>query len=80
MTEILKIRKELGEEFQKKYGIKLGIMSFFIKAVAIALKERPIVNSVIDSKTMEIIHRNYIDISVAVSSPKGLVVPVMRNV
>ena len=55
-------------------------MSFFIKAVAIGLKERPIVNSVIDSKTMEIIHRNYIDISVAVSSPKGLVVPVMRDV
>lgn len=80
MTEILKLRKELGEEFQKKYDVKLGIMSFFIKAVAIGLKERPIVNSVIDSKTMEIIHRNYIDISVAVSSPKGLVVPVMRDV
>lgn len=79
MTEILKLRKELGEDFQKKTGFKLGIMSFFIKAVAIALEERPIVNSVIDSKTMEIIHRNYIDISVAVSSPKGLVVPVLRD-
>lgn len=54
-------------------------MSFFIKAAIIALKEWPIVNSVIDSKTMEIIHWNYIDISVAVSSPKGLVVPVLRD-
>jgi 2-oxoglutarate dehydrogenase E2 component (dihydrolipoamide succinyltransferase) len=80
MTEILNIRKELGEDFQKKYGVKLGIMSFFIKAAAQGLKERPIVNSVIDSKTNEIIHKNYIDISVAVSSPKGLVVPVMRDV
>ena len=55
-------------------------MSFFIKASTQALKERPIVNSVIDSEKNEIIHRNYIDISVAVSSPKGLVVPVIRDV
>lgn len=55
-------------------------MSFFIKAVAKTLSERPIVNSVIDNKTNEIIHRNFIDISVAVSSPEGLVVPVLRDV
>lgn len=80
MGEIMKIRKELGEKFLKEKGVKLGIMSFFVKAVAQALKERPIVNSVIDSETDEIIHRNFVDISVAVSSPKGLVVPVLRDV
>lgn len=60
--------------------MKLGIMSFFIKACARALQERPMVNSVIDSKTFEIIHRNFVDISIAVSSPKGLIVPVLRDV
>lgn len=59
--------------------MKLGIMSFFIKACTKALLERPIVNSVIDSETFEIIHRNYIDISIAVSGPKGLLVPVLRD-
>lgn len=75
----MKLRKELGPKFLKEKGIKLGIMSFFVKAVTQAMKERPIVNSVIDNETMEIVHRNYIDISVAVSSPKGLVVPVLRD-
>ena len=77
MSEIMKIRKDIGEEFLKKNGIKLGFMSFFVKAVTRALLERPMVNSVISGK--EILHRNYVDISVAVSSPKGLVVPVLRN-
>ena len=77
MSEIMKIRKELGEEFQKKNGVKLGFMSFFIKAVTRALQERPMVNSAISGN--EIVHRNFIDISVAVSSPKGLVVPVIRD-
>lgn len=80
MGAIMEMRKELGEQFKKEFGLKLGIMSFFIKACAKALQERPIVNSVIDSNTMEIIHRNYVDISVAVSSPKGLMVPVLRDV
>ena len=80
MGEIMKIRKELGEKFLKEKGLKLGIMSFFLKACAQALKERPIVNSVISEDLTKIIHRNYVDISVAVSSPKGLVVPVLRNV
>lgn len=77
MSEVMKIRKELGEDFQQRNGVKLGFMSFFIKAVTRGLLERPIMNSVIDGS--EIIHRNFIDISVAVSSPKGLVVPVLRN-
>ena len=80
MHEIMQLRKELGEKFQKETGLKLGIMSFFIKASAQALKERPMVNSVIDSETFEIIHRNYVDISIAVSTPRGLIVPVLRNV
>jgi len=80
MSEIMKIRKEIGEEFLKRNGVKLGLMSFFIKAVARALQERPMVNSVISENGAEIIQRNYIDISVAVSSPKGLVVPIIRDV
>jgi 2-oxoglutarate dehydrogenase E2 component (dihydrolipoamide succinyltransferase) len=80
MSEIMKIRKELGDEFLKRNGVKLGLMSFFIKAVARALQERPMVNSVIAENGHEIIHRNFIDISVAVSSPKGLVVPIIRDV
>ncbi len=77
MSEIMRIRKDLGEDFVNRHGVKLGFMSFFVKAVTRALQERPIVNSVIQGN--EIIHRNYIDISVAVSSPKGLVVPVLRD-
>lgn len=80
MGAIMDMRKEIGPEFEKIHGIKLGFMSFFIKAAALALKERPIVNSVIDTEAEEIIYRNYIDISVAVSAPKGLVVPVLRDV
>ena len=80
MKEIMKLRKEIGEKFLKEKGFKLGIMSFFIKACSQALQERPIVNSVISEDMTEIIHRNFVDISVAVSSPKGLVVPVIRNV
>jgi 2-oxoglutarate dehydrogenase E2 component (dihydrolipoamide succinyltransferase) len=80
MSEIMRFRKELGDDFLKRNGVKLGLMSFFIKAVGRALVERPTVNSVISSSGTEIIHRNFIDISVAVSSPKGLVVPIIRDV
>ena len=61
----------------KKYGTKLGFMSFFIKAATLALQEYPVVNSVIDGN--EIVRRNYVDISVAVATPTGLMVPVLRN-
>lgn len=80
MKHVMDIRKELGDEWAKKYGMKLGFMSFFLKAAARALVERPIVNAVIDDERAEIIYRNYVDISVAVQSPRGLVVPVMRDV
>jgi 2-oxoglutarate dehydrogenase E2 component (dihydrolipoamide succinyltransferase) len=79
MSNIMTMRKELGENFQKTHGIKLGFMSFFIRACTIALQERPIVNSVIDPEGENVISRNYVDISVAVSGPNGLVVPVLRD-
>lgn len=61
----------------KKYGVKLGFTSFFLKAATLALQEYPVVNSVIDGA--EIVRRNYTDISVAVATPTGLMVPVIRN-
>lgn len=64
----------------KRHGTKLGFMSFFIKACARGLVERPIVNAVIDNQTNEIVFKDYVDISVAMSAPKGLVTPIMRNV
>ena len=69
--------EELGEDFLKKYGVKLGFMSFFVRAATLALQEYPVVNSVIDGN--EIVRRNYVDMSVAVATPTGLLVPVLRN-
>ena len=77
MSEVMNMRTKFQDEFSKKYGIKLGFMSFFLRASAIALTEMPIVNSVIDGT--DIIHREYVDISVAVATPTGLMVPVIRN-
>jgi 2-oxoglutarate dehydrogenase E2 component (dihydrolipoamide succinyltransferase) len=72
------MRNSHKDAFQKKHGLKLGFMSAFVKASAYALNDQPIVNAVIDDT--EIIYRDYVDISVAVATPKGLVVPVIRNV
>jgi len=80
MKACMDIRKELGEEFLKRHGTKLGFMSFFIKACARAMVERPVVNAVIDNEKNEIIFKDYVDISIAMSAPRGLVTPVMRNV
>lgn len=66
------------ETFTKRYGLKLGFMSPFIAASAYALKDQPVVNAVIDGT--DIVYRDYVDISVAVATPKGLVVPVLRSV
>ncbi len=60
-----------------KHGVKLGFMSAFVKASAAALRDQPVVNAVIDEK--DFVYRDFIDISVAVATPKGLVVPVLRN-
>ncbi|XP_022177609.1 dihydrolipoyllysine-residue succinyltransferase component of 2-oxoglutarate dehydrogenase complex, mitochondrial-like [Myzus persicae] len=78
MSSIMDFRKTNLDAFQKKYGLKLGFMSAFLKASAYALQDQPIVNAVIEGN--EIIYRDYIDISVAVATPKGLLVPVVRNV
>uniref|UniRef100_A0A131YKG0 Dihydrolipoyllysine-residue succinyltransferase component of 2-oxoglutarate dehydrogenase complex, mitochondrial n=1 Tax=Rhipicephalus appendiculatus TaxID=34631 RepID=A0A131YKG0_RHIAP len=77
MTSVIQMRNKYKDSFAKKHGVKLGFMSPFVKAAAFALQDQPIVNAVIDEQ--EIVYRDYIDISVAVSTPKGLVVPVVRN-
>ena len=77
MSGFMNIRKELGEVFAKKHGVKLGFMSAFVRAATAALKDQPIVNAVIDGT--DIVYRDFVDISVAVATPTGLVVPVLRN-
>ena len=77
MTRIMEMRKINQEDFQKRYGIKLGFMSFFVKACVVALKTFPAVNAEIDGN--EIIYKNYYNVSFAVGTDKGLVVPVLRN-
>ena len=77
MTHIMEMRKENQEDFQSRYGIKLGFMSFFVKACVAALKTFPSVNAEIDGD--EIIYKNYYNISFAVGTEKGLVVPVLRD-
>ena len=77
MTNIMEMRKENQQDFQTRYGIKLGFMSFFVKACVVALKNFPAVNAEIDGD--EIIYKNYYNLSFAVGTEKGLVVPVLRN-
>ena len=78
MSNVMSLRKEFQERFVSKHGVKLGMMSIFLKSCAIALKEMPVINAVIDGN--EIVYREYVDISVAVATCKGLVVPVIKNV
>uniref|UniRef100_A0A3Q1ARP4 Dihydrolipoyllysine-residue succinyltransferase component of 2-oxoglutarate dehydrogenase complex, mitochondrial n=1 Tax=Amphiprion ocellaris TaxID=80972 RepID=A0A3Q1ARP4_AMPOC len=80
MSNITEMRKSYKDAFLKKHNIKLGFMSAFVKAAAYALSDQPAVNAVIDDTTKEIVYRDYVDISVAVATPKGLVVPIIRNV
>ena len=77
MGDYMDMRKEVQDAFVKKHGVKLGFMSAFMKASVQALKEQPVVNAVIDDGDM--VYRDFIDISTAVSTPTGLVVPVLRN-
>ena len=77
MSAILSMRKSYKEPFEKKYGVKLGFMSFFVKAAVEALKKFPTVNAYIDGD--DIVYHGYCDVSVAVSSDRGLVVPVLRD-
>lgn len=77
MTAVLKLREGLKEEFLDKFGVKLGFMSFFGRAVCIALKEMPVVNARIEGD--DIVYHHYVDLSIAVSTTRGLVVPVIRH-
>ena len=77
MTNIIEMRKENQEDFQNRYGIKLGFMSFFVKACVVGLKNFPIINAEIEGD--EIVYKNYYNISFAVGTEKGLVVPVLKN-
>lgn len=77
MKPVMDLRSQYKEKFKEKYNVGLGFMSFFTKAVCIALKEWPAVNAQIDGD--ELVYHDYCDISIAVSTPKGLVVPVIRN-
>lgn len=77
MGPIMEMRKKFKDQFKEKHGVNLGFMSFFAKAVCVALQEWPAVNAQIDGN--EIVYNDFCDISIAVSAPKGLVVPVIRN-
>lgn len=78
MSNAIEFRKQYKDRFVEKHGVKMGFMSFFTKAASKMLQEIPAVNAVVDGN--ELVYRNFIDISVAVASPAGLVVPVLRNV
>ena len=78
LGKVMAMRKEMGEQFMKEHGIKLGFMSFFAKAAANALQKYPVVNASVDGD--DIIYHGYADISVAISTDRGLVTPVLRNV
>lgn len=77
MQPVIDLRKKYGEKFEKEHGIKLGFMSFFVKAAVYALKKYPLVNASIDGT--DIVYHGYFDIGIAVGSPRGLVVPILRD-
>ncbi|MCH2204414.1 MAG: 2-oxoglutarate dehydrogenase complex dihydrolipoyllysine-residue succinyltransferase [Lentisphaerales bacterium] len=78
MSAIMNLRKSYKEKFKEKYDVNLGFMSFFAKAAALALKEHPIMNAQVDGTN--VVYHDYVDMGIAVSTPKGLVVPVIRDV
>jgi 2-oxoglutarate dehydrogenase E2 component (dihydrolipoamide succinyltransferase) len=77
MKPVMDLRNKYKDKFEKEHGVKLGFMGFFVKAVVAALKKYPIVNASVDGK--DIVYHGYFDIGVAVGSPRGLVVPIIRN-
>ncbi len=77
MAPVMQLRQRLKEQFEKTHGVRLGFMSFFVKAVVLALKKFPILNASVDGN--DIVYHGYFDIGVAVSSPRGLVVPIVRD-
>ena len=77
MAPVLEMRKRMQEKFEKEHGVKLGFMSFFVKAAVHALKKFPVLNASVDGT--DIVYHGYFDIGIAVGSPRGLVVPILRN-
>ncbi|MBU3694701.1 MAG: 2-oxoglutarate dehydrogenase complex dihydrolipoyllysine-residue succinyltransferase [Rhodocyclaceae bacterium] len=77
MAPVMELRKRYGERFEKDHGVKLGFMGFFVKAACAALKKFPVVNASVDGN--DIVYHNYCDVGIAVSSPRGLVVPILRD-
>jgi 2-oxoglutarate dehydrogenase E2 component (dihydrolipoamide succinyltransferase) len=77
MKPIMDLRKKYGDKFEKEHGVRLGFMSFFVKATVAALKKYPVINASVDGN--DIVYHGYFDIGIAVGSPRGLVVPILRN-
>ena len=77
MAPVMELRKKYQEKFEKEHGVKLGFMSFFVKAAVAALKSYPVINASVDGN--DIVYHGYFDIGIAVGSPRGLVVPILRN-
>ena len=77
LKAVMDLRRKYKEEFQSRHGIKLGLMSFFVKACCVALRKHPVVNASIDGD--EIVYHNFQDIGIAVSTERGLMVPIIRN-
>jgi 2-oxoglutarate dehydrogenase E2 component (dihydrolipoamide succinyltransferase) len=77
MAPVMEMRKRFQEKFEKEHGVKIGFMSFFVKAAVAALKKYPILNASVDGN--DIVYHGYFDIGIAVGSPRGLVVPILRN-
>jgi 2-oxoglutarate dehydrogenase E2 component (dihydrolipoamide succinyltransferase) len=77
MAPLMEMRKRFQEKFEKEHGVKLGFMSFFVKAAVAALKKYPVINASVDGN--DIVYHGYFDIGIAVGSPRGLVVPILRN-
>jgi 2-oxoglutarate dehydrogenase E2 component (dihydrolipoamide succinyltransferase) len=77
MQPVMDLRKRYQERFEKEHGVRLGFMSFFVKAAVAALKKFPVVNASVDGN--DIVYHGYFDIGIAVSSPRGLVVPILRD-
>jgi 2-oxoglutarate dehydrogenase E2 component (dihydrolipoamide succinyltransferase) len=77
MAPVMELRKKYAEKFEKEHGVRLGFMSFFVKAAVAALKKFPIINASVDGN--DIVYHGYFDIGIAVGSPRGLVVPILRD-
>ena len=77
MAPVMEMRKRFQEKFEKEHGVRIGFMSFFVKAVVAALKKYPVINASVDGN--DIVYHGYFDIGIAVGSPRGLVVPILRN-